>query len=250
MEARIIDVRGSGPPLVYVPGIDGSGELLLGTAERLAGSFRLARLCYAGDPGGGYAELAASLVGALDELGIERALLLAESFGVAVALQAALDRAERVAALALVNGFAYYERRLRLSLARASAQFVSSGAYRGGRERFAQRFLFGPRRDAEALRALLALNADWFDERYRARLDLVRDVDLRERASGVRQPVAIFASDRDRIVASLSAGRAMAERMPAAELTVLEHAGHVVLPLAEEPWVERLERLAERAGMR
>src|SRR5262245_41325916 len=105
MEARVIDVRGSGPPLVYVPGIDGSGELLLGTAARLAASFRLVRLRYGGDSSGGYEELAASLVRVLDELEIERALLLAESFGVSVALETALDHPQRVAGLALVNGF-------------------------------------------------------------------------------------------------------------------------------------------------
>ena len=250
MEARVIDVRGSGPPLVYVPGIDGSGELLLGTAARLAASFRLVRLRYAGDPGGGYEELAASLVRVLDELEIERALLLAESFGVSVALETALDHPQRVAGLALVNGFAYFERRLRLALTRASAVLVSRNLYRGGRARFAQSYLFGPRRDEQALRALLALPADWFDVGYRARLALIRRVDLRERLREIRQPVAIFASDRDRIVAALSAGRAMAERMSAVELTVLERAGHVVLPLADEPWVERLLHLAERAGMR
>ena len=127
---------------------------------------------------------------------------------------------------------------------------VSRKLYRGGRARFAQSYLFGPRRDEQALRALLALPADWFDGCYRARLALIRRVDLRERLREIRQPVAIFASDRDRIVAALSAGRAMAERMSAVELTVLERAGHVVLPLADEPWVERLLHLAERAGMR
>ena len=35
---------GKGPPLVYVPGIDASGEFLLGQAEVLARSFRLVRL--------------------------------------------------------------------------------------------------------------------------------------------------------------------------------------------------------------
>jgi hypothetical protein len=41
----------------------------------------------------------------------------------------------------------------------------------------------------------------------------------------------------------------MAALLPDATLDVLVDAGHLVLPLAAEPWVERLERLAERAGV-
>ena len=74
---------GSGPPLVYVPGLDGSGELLLGTAERLAQRFRLVRIAYrtTGPPprgGDSYASLAESIAARLDELGIERALVVAK----------------------------------------------------------------------------------------------------------------------------------------------------------------------------
>ena len=47
MIARVVDESGSGPPLVYVPGIDGTGRLLLSTAERLTSRFRLICLRYA-----------------------------------------------------------------------------------------------------------------------------------------------------------------------------------------------------------
>ena len=52
MQVEILATAGSGPPLVYVPGIDGSGELLLGAAARLERRFRLTRLCYRGEDGG------------------------------------------------------------------------------------------------------------------------------------------------------------------------------------------------------
>src|SRR6185503_7188673 len=76
MHAEVVGTRGAGPPLVYVPGIDGSGELLLGTAARLERRFRLTRLRYAGDPGGGYADLAHSVAARIAELGRGPALVL------------------------------------------------------------------------------------------------------------------------------------------------------------------------------
>jgi pimeloyl-ACP methyl ester carboxylesterase len=249
MQAEIVATSGEGPPLVYVPGIDGSGEFLLGTAARLARRFRLTRLCYAGDTSGDYQSLAASVARCIEETSVERALVLAESFGVAVALQTALDHRERVAALALVNGFARYQNRLGLALTRSLFALAPQAWIHAARPRFAQRGLFAPRRDAAALRDLLALQGNWFDERYRARLALIARLDLRARLSEIRCPVAIFAADQDRVVAAVPAAREMKARIPDCELTVIPQAGHVVLPLAEEPWEERIELLARRSAM-
>jgi len=247
MHVEVVATRGEGPALVYVPGIDGSGELLLGTAARLERRFRLTRLRYAGDPGGGYGELARSVAARIAELDGGRALVLAESFGVAVALQTALDHRERVAGLALVNGFSYYRDRLGLALARGLFALAPAAWVHSGRQRFLQHGLFSPRRDEEALRALLALPGDWFDERYRARLACIRGLDLRPRLGNVACPTALFAADRDRVVDAVRSAREMASGIPGAELTVIPEAGHLVLPLADEPWTERLEQLARRA---
>jgi pimeloyl-ACP methyl ester carboxylesterase len=248
MHAEILATQGEGLPLVYVPGIDGSGELLLGAAERLARRFRLTRLRYGGDAGGDYRTLAASVARCIEAAGAERALVLAESFGVAVALQTALEHPARVTALALVNGFAHFPDRLGLALTRGAFALAPRAWIHAARQRFVQRGLIAPRRDEEALRALLALGGDWFDERYRARLALIRALDLRARLAQVRCPVSLFAAENDRVVAAVPAAREMAALLPDVELELLPRAGHLVLPLACEPWSERLERLARRAG--
>jgi len=249
MHAEIIDSAGAGVPLVYVPGIDGSGEMLLGLAARLARRFRLTRLSYAGDAAGDYATLAASVAGCIESAGAGRALVLAESFGVAVSLQTALDHPGRVAGLALVNGFARFHDRVGLAITRGAFALAPQAWIHEARARFAQRGLFAPRRDEEALRALLALRGGWFDTRYRARLVLIRRLDLRPRLPEVRCPVAIYAATHDRVVASITAGREMQAGLRDCELTVIQDAGHVVLPLAAEPWEERLESLAARSGL-
>ncbi len=248
LTAEVLRVQGRGTPLAYLPGVDGCGELLYGTAERLGPSFHLACLRYAGTSGG-YPELAAEVVRLLNGLGFARPLVLAESFGVGLALTLALEYPERVAGLALVNGFAHYQRAWRVVLSEVFAAHVPGALLRPCRRAFGWRTLMAPRRDAHALELLLARRIE-FDASYRARLRLSRMLDLRERLREIRVPVALFASDQDHIVDSVPAARLMAERLPDAELTILPRAGHVVLPLTEEPWPERLERLAARAGMR
>jgi pimeloyl-ACP methyl ester carboxylesterase len=238
--------------IVYLPGIDGTGELLLGTAARLAESFRLLQLRYehrTGEElvGDGYGELARSVAESIAAQGIERVLLLADSFGVSLALRTALDHPELVAGMALVNGFAYYPRRLRLALPSALAPLVPRSLFKLGRSVGAQRSLFAPRRDAVALREFRALPGAYFDAGYRQRLEMVRRVDLRPRLADIRQPVAIYASDHDRIVPAIPGAEVMAAALPDATYEVLPRAGHLVLPLAEEPWVERMQSLARRA---
>lgn len=249
MHAEVLDTRGSGPELVYVPGIDGSGELLLGLERRLTPHFRLTRLCYRGDTSGDHASLATSVARCVQDLGAPSALLLAESFGVAVALLTALDHPRQVAGLALVNGFARYSNRLGLALTRGVFALAPAAWIHRGRRGFVQRGLIAPRRDERALEAVLALRGDWFDERYRARLRWIGAVDLRARLVDVRCPVEIFAAEQDRVVDSVRSGRELARAIPAARLTLLPRAGHLVLPLAEEPWEERLRTLARRAGL-
>ncbi len=249
MQAEVLASGGVGPPLVYVPGIDGSGELLLGTAARLERRFHLTRLRYGGGCEGGYAELAASVAHRIEQHCGGRALLLAESFGVAVALQTALDHPARVAGLALVNGFAHFQGRLEIALTRGVFALAPEAWIRAARARFVQRGLFAPRRDEAALRAVLALSGAWFDARYRARLAWIQGLDLRPRLGEIRCPVALYAADHDRVVASVPAAREMAARIPDAEFTLLPAAGHVVLPLAEEPWEQRLAQLAARCGL-
>jgi len=249
MHAEVLDTRGSGPELVYVPGIDGSGELLLGLMERLAPHFRLTRLCYRGDTSGDHASLATSVARCLQGLGAPSALVLAESFGVAVALLTALDHPRHVAGLALVNGFARYTNRLGLALTRGVFALAPQAWIHRGRRGFVQRGLIAPRRDEAALASVIALRGDWFDERYRARLRWIAAVDVRARLGAVRCPVEVFAADQDRVVDSVRAGRELVAGIPAARLTVLPRAGHLVLPLADEPWEERLLALARRAGL-
>ncbi len=243
MIAKLLAREGSGPPVAYVPGVDGSGELLLGTAARIAECFTLMRFHYLPEGEDSYPHLAASVMKEIKAQGFGRCILLTESFGGGVSFQAALDFPEQVCALLVVNSFVHYRRRLRLGLARLTAPLVPKICFHGGRKLFAPWSLFGKRTDPAALAAFRAHCGTYFDIGYRRRLRMIQELDLRPRLGEVHQPVLLVASDQDKVVDSVRSSREMLAALPNAELQIAEGGGHLILPLRDEPWVQRLERL-------
>ena len=247
---QAIEDGGEGPALVYLPGVDGTGRLLLGTAESLKRSFRLVRLRYVSGTlpsvEGGYREMATDICRVLDEHGIERPLLLAESFGVALAVRTALDHPQRVRAMGLVNGFVHFPVRWRIALTNLLLPLVPGALFRIGRHVAVPLGMIHPRRDPELVRTMLDSVGDYFDATFLRRLEMIRHLDLREELGRVRCPVSLFASSADRVVASVRSSREMAGRLPDSRLEILENAGHVILPFPDEPWTERMLALAGR----
>ena len=101
----------------------------------------------------GYEELTADLVAVLDELGIERAVLAGSSMGAHTILRLALDRPERVAALAVITpGYDPVEIDDPARLARWDA--LSEALRHGGVDAFVE--AFGVQRLPEAWRATIS----------------------------------------------------------------------------------------------
>src|SRR3712207_522091 len=99
-------VEGKGPPLIFVPGMDGTGRLFYRQVPLLAPRFRVRTYTLRDD-----AESMDGLVADLDRAirslapGGEPAVVIAESFGGTLALSYALAHPERVRALVVVNSF-------------------------------------------------------------------------------------------------------------------------------------------------
>jgi pimeloyl-ACP methyl ester carboxylesterase len=97
--------------LVYLPGMDGSGRLLH-RQPRLFEDYEVHCVAYPHHRPATYEELADLGAAALESSSGRRpGVVLAESFGGAVALTLALRRPDRVERLVLVNTFAFYPRR-------------------------------------------------------------------------------------------------------------------------------------------
>jgi 3-oxoadipate enol-lactonase len=125
---HIVD-RGSGAPLVLVPGLQGRWEYMRPAVEALARSFRVltfplcgepaARLRF--DPSRGLDNFADQILGVLDDRQIDRAVICGVSFGGLAALRFAATHPDRTASLILVStpGPLWHLRKRHLMYARA-----------------------------------------------------------------------------------------------------------------------------------
>lgn len=247
MRAEVKGDRGDGPAVVFLPGMDGTGELLLDTASKLEAHFRLLRFCYVdeGLPGSAatYERLADTAAGCLADAGVRGALILAESFGGGVALQLALRHPQLVRGLALVNTFAWFPNHLRARLGAALFPWTPTRAVHLARSVIGRRLFFRPRRDAEAEAAFLIHATGFEDASFAARMKAVPELDLRDRLAEIHVPCRLYASTHDRVVPSRRTMATLAQGLPQATLELIPRANHIVLPLPEEPWAERLQAL-------
>src|SRR2546423_3753754 len=110
-------MEGSGPLLVYVCGLDGTGELFFKQAAQLSQSFRIVTFRQRDEGDFSYEDLAADVAAIIRDIGEPCATLVAESFGGGVALVFALSYPEMVERLVIVNSFPRYRERIRIRLA-------------------------------------------------------------------------------------------------------------------------------------
>ena len=219
---------GKGPPLVYVPGLDGSGELLFAQEPELAEHFRLLRMRSRGDRRFGYDDLLDDVTRALDAHGIERATLLGESFGGTVALQYALRHPDRVSRLVLVSTFAYFSNRRLLELGLLLCRTFSPRTIFSGKrivDRPTLRLDGVPR---DVLGRLVATTRRQPPDGYVRRVELIAGYDVRERLGEIEVPALVIVGGRDRLVPP-GEGEAISTLLPRASLRILPHAGHACL---------------------
>lgn len=106
-------VWGSGPPLVFIPGMANGALCFAPVIPYLAEHFRCIAYDYPAGRGDGarlgryrHADLVADLFALLDHLGVAQCYLLGFSFGSTIALAALRSRSERIARAILLGGFA------------------------------------------------------------------------------------------------------------------------------------------------
>ena len=95
--------RGQGPPLVFVPGVQGRWEYARPTIDALAKYFRVITFSLGDDPSRGFDGYGDQVLAALEQVDVPRAAICGLSFGGLVALNFASRYPERVAALILTS---------------------------------------------------------------------------------------------------------------------------------------------------
>jgi pimeloyl-ACP methyl ester carboxylesterase len=219
-------VVGSGAPLVYVPGMDGTGLLFYRQVARLARHFRVGTYALRDD-----APDMETLVADLRDVVVrmqqhgEPAVLVAESFGGALAMSFALAHPALVRALVILNSFPFFQPQHRLHLALAGLSVMPWGAMRVVRRLTAFR-LHSRYTHRDEVRRFLQLTARTTRRGYRNRLRMLTQYDVRERLAELRVPVLFLAADEDHLIPSVQQARLMASRVPSSTIVVLRGHGH------------------------
>lgn len=241
VRVRYVD-QGQGPPVVLIHGYASSLEAWSAVIPVLARTHRVIALDLKGfgwtdRPPGDYSpEAQARLVFALlDARGVDRAAVVAHSFGASVALAMALERPERVTRLALYDAFVfeeqippfllwarepgvgeilfglYYDQRVdeRLALAFHDQRFVTEELVHA-----VERAMARPGTRAAALATARGMRFAHLERRYRT----------------IRQPVLLLWGREDTTTTVAHAER-LARELPNAHLVVYPRCGH--MPMIE-----------------
>src|SRR5262245_57708052 len=228
------------PALVYAPGIDGTGRLLF-RQERLLAEYDVRCVAYPQDRTHTYADLVALVERELEEAG--GSTLLAESFGGAVALMAALARPELVRRLVLVNTFAYYPRQFYIALAAAVGPWLPALPSHPLTRPMRGALFFGSEVSAEVRRRWWDLTADVPMSAFGRRFALIAEIDLRPRLAEIRIPTLVLAAPDDQIVHPV-AGQLLARAIRGAQL-VEPRAGHAAMVHPAVDMAKLLETVPE-----
>ena len=224
-----VKTEGMGPPLVLVPGLDGTGRLFYRQVPLLARDFRVATYALR-DDAPDMATLVEDLAAVVRGLSpaAEPAVVVGESFGGTLAMSFAIAHPELVRALVVLNSFPYFRPRYRLRLAVTALGLMPWGAMRLVRRLTAFRLHSRYTHRAELQRFLRETGYATRDG-YVGRLRILEHYDVRSRLVELEPPTLFLAADRDHLVPSLKQGRYMVERAPRARLRVLEGHGHICL---------------------
>lgn len=220
------------PRLVYLPGLDGSGELFYRHIPTLAAHFEVwcVQLAQRGRPS--WAELTGRLLARLRASGAaERPIWLAgESFGACLGLKLARAAPRAIARLIAINPASSFRERPLLS---AAVPFVAS--LPDGLQRRACWGLLPLLADLQQLtasdrRALLTAMQAVPPAVVSWRLHLLSEFELADwELQQLHQPTLLIASAGDRLLPSVAEARRLARQLPRARTVIRPESGHACL---------------------
>jgi pimeloyl-ACP methyl ester carboxylesterase len=221
-----LHVEGSGPPLIYVPGLDGTGMLFYRQARVLSHRFRVITFRLR-DGALDMATLVADIAQHLDRAVPDGtpAIVVGESFGGALAMHFALAHPERVRGLVILNSFSRITPVIKLHAAIAGISLMPWKTMQIVRRLTAWR-LHSPHTHQDEIQRFLALTAATTREGYLNRLRILTRYDLRDRLGELRVPTLYLAADADHLIPSVAQATYMVSRVPHATMRILQGHGH------------------------
>jgi pimeloyl-ACP methyl ester carboxylesterase len=260
--------KGSGAPIVLIPGIEGRWEYQRPAVEALARSFRVLtfplcgeRSCGLGfDPRLGLDNYVAQVVATLDARRIDRAVICGVSFGGLAAVRFVAVHPERTAALVLAStpGPTWRLRKRHQIYARMpwlfGPLFLAESPFRLRRElaaafpRPVDRFRFVMQQLRTLVTAPISLG------RMALRARLISTIDLVDDCRRINAPTLVITGESDLdYVVPVQGGSEYTRLIPGARSAVLERTGHLGLiarPREFARVVEQFLAAAERESLR
>ncbi len=220
--------EGSGPLLIYVSGLDGTGQLFFKQSARLSAHYRVVTFRSRDHGKFTYDDLTGDLAAIIRDLGEQKAIVVGESFGGTVALRFALRYPQMVERLVVVNSFPRFRKRftINLGIRLSTRMFGMLWPLRRAANRLGLAIDGVSRDDREKFWTAIRTVSP---EAYTQRLRLIEGLDLDSRLAEIRVPALFIAGDRDLLVPSVKEARIMAARIPNAKVRIVEGGGHACL---------------------
>ena len=215
--------------MVYVAGLEGTGELFYKQAPALARSYRVVTFRLREQGRFTYDDLTEDVAAVIRNAGESRATVVGESFGGTVAMQFAIRFPEMVERLVVVNSFPRFRPRWKIKIAAAFAPIVPPQftlLLRLGAN------LLGLMRDgvsAEDRRRFFQVVRGVKREGHARRLRLIAELDIENRLSEIQAPTLFIAGAKDPLINSVREARLMAARLGSADVKIIDGAGHACL---------------------
>ena len=222
-------VEGSGPLLIYIAGLDGTGEFFFKQRPLLAETYRVVTFRSREGARFSYDDLADDVAAIIEDNNESRATILGESFGGTVALWFALRYPGMVERMVVVNSFPRFRRQVLIGLAARLASglpfsttwFARSGASFLG--------LLADGVAPDDRKRFFAAMRTVKKESYAQRLKLIAGFNVEDRLHEIEAPTLFIAGEKDLLIRSVREAKGMARRMPRAIVRVIQGAGHACL---------------------
>jgi len=227
------EVQSHLPLLVFVPGMDGTGNLYGKQADQLRHHFDIRCLTIARDNRQDWESLSDQLITLLQAeqyFSSRPVYLCGESFGGCLALKVATKHPALIERLILINPASCFNQRPLLSWGIGVSQWIPDFLHRSAALVLLP-FMASLNRISEGDRLMLLKAMQSVPPNTISwRLSLLKSFCLESSClAKITQPVLVVASQGDRLLPSLEEGKNLVEKLPNAQMQILSGSGHVCL---------------------
>ena len=222
------------PLFIFLPGMDGSGQLLQTQTETLEKTFDLRCLAIPPDDLNDWDLLSAHVVDLIEaELASKPnrcVYLCGESFGGCLALKVAVRSPELFDKIILVNPASSFHKRPLLYFGAHLLPWMPDLVYRSASFALLPFLVTWKKVQRSDRRALLNVMRSVPPKSVGWRLSLLGEFDLKdEELHRLKQPVLVLAGAADRVLPSIDEAQSLVKRLPNAQMVVLPTSGHACL---------------------